>query len=452
MTRLRWVTALAAALATAGCGDLLVPDYNNPSLEELERNPTPAAVAAAATGLLVGGRDEFDDRNGYVSLLGILGRESYNFDGADPRFITEMLEGSLNPSSPAFGGNLWAERYRNIRTGTTILNALGRVGAYSDEQKRATAGFVKTIQAHELLLIINTRDMNGAVIEFDREPTAEPGPLVGRDAVLARVASLLDEAKGDLDQGGSAFPFPLSSGFAGFDTPVTFARFNRALKARVEAYRANWAEVLTALQGSFLTVDPAALDLGVYHAFGTGSGDDQNELYDPGDSPDILAHPAIVADAEQRANGEPDLRVQRKIRTLPATRTVRSITTGVAFTIYDGLSAPIPIIRNEELILLRAEAHIGLNNAALALDDLNFIRTNSGGLPPLLLPTQATVTELLRQRRYSLMFEGGHRWIDVRRYNRMSDLPLDRPNHQLNAAFPVPEAECLARGLQTCSA
>ncbi|MGH7449097.1 MAG: RagB/SusD family nutrient uptake outer membrane protein, partial [Longimicrobiales bacterium] len=111
-----------------------------------------------------------------------------------------------------------------------------------------------------------------------------------------------------------------------------------------------------------------------------------------------------------------------------------------------------PIIRNEELILLRAEANIALGNLPAALNDLNFVRVNSGGLRPLLLPLDATVTELLRQRRYSLLFEGGHRWIDVRRYNRLGDLPLDRPNHQRNAAFPIPEAECLARGLETCAA
>jgi hypothetical protein len=443
-------TVLACALLGTACAeDLVVPDYNNPSLEDLSTNPTVAAIAAAATGLLVSGRDEIDDRNGYVSLLGILGRESYNFDGADPRFVTEMLEGQLNPSSPAFGGNLWAERYRNLRSGTIILNALDKVVALTAAQKRAIAGFVKTMQAHELLLLINTRDANGIVVDVNRDARAEPAELVGRTAALQAVAALLDDANADLGQAGNAFPFALSSGFTGFDTPTTFARFNRALKARVEVYRGNYADALTALSGSFLVHAADQLDLGVYHVFSTGSGDDLNELHDPGDAPDILAHPSIVTDADRRPNGQLDLRVQRKIRTLPASRTVRNITTNVAFTHYGSLSAPIPLIRNEELILLRAEANLGLNNLIAALDDINFIRVNSGGLAP---TPQATLTELLKQKRYSLLFEGGHRWIDVRRYNRLNELPLDRPEHRRNAAFPIPEAECLARGLQTCAA
>jgi hypothetical protein len=446
------LAAAAAMLVMAGCSDdFMVPDYNNPSIEELRDAPTPTLIAAAATGLVVAMRDEFDDTNGYVSLLGILGRESYNFDGADPRFVTEMLESTLNASSPAFGGNLWNERYRNIRTATVILDALERVPVMTDDEKEAVRGFVKTMQAHELLLVINTRDVNGAALDFERDPEASPAPLAPKTETLARVSSLLDEALAHLNNGGDAFPFPLSSGFTGFDTPATFAEFNRALKARVEIYRGNFQEALTALEASFLVTDPSQLDLGVYHAFGTGSGDNVNELFDPGNTPDILAHPSIVTDAELRANGEPDLRVVEKIRTVES-QTTRDITTDRAFSIYTSRAAPMPIIRNEELILLRAEANINLGNPDAALEDLNFIRVNSGGLEPLTSPDQATLDELLKQKRYSLLFEGGHRWIDLRRYGRLDELPLDRPNHRHNAAFPIPEAECLARGQQTCSA
>ena len=440
--RLFW-TAACAPIFLAGCGDdLLVPDYNNPSLEELQ-NPTPASIAAAATGLLVGMRDEFDDRNGYISLLGIIGRESYNFDGADPRFITEMLEGQLNPSSPAFGGNLWIDRYRNIRHATITLEGLEKVAAFSNAQKEATRGYLKTMQAHELLLVVNTRDVNGVALDFNRAPTEAPAPLSTRAEGLTRVAQLLDEARTHLQAGGAAFPFPLSSGFAGFNTPATFLRFNRALKARVEVYRAQYAAALTALNESFLTLDATQLNLGAYHVFTTGAGDDVNELFDPRPAPDILAHPSIVTNADRRANGELDLRVQRKIRNVTS-RTVSFITTDKGFAIYGGLNAPIPIIRNEELILLRAEANIGLGNTGAALTDLNFIRTNSGGLAALTQASQATLTELLKQKRYSLLFEG-HRWVDLRRYNRLTDLPLDRSNHTRNSAFPIPEAECLAR-------
>ena len=107
MIKIRKFAPLLGLLVLAACSDeLQVPDFINEGLGSLIENPTRANLGSASVGLLITGRDEFDDTNGFVSLLGILGRESYNFDGSDPRFITEMLIDRLNSSSPAFGGNL----------------------------------------------------------------------------------------------------------------------------------------------------------------------------------------------------------------------------------------------------------------------------------------------------------------------------------------------------------
>lgn len=446
---LRVAPLLGLLLVLACEEDLMIPDFNNEQLDDLENNPTRSAVLSASIGLLASGRDEFDDRNGYVSLLGILGRESYNFDGSDPRFITEMLGGSLSASSPAFGGNLWGERYGNIRTGLIILHALEILdpAEMPDEEKEGVRGFVKTMQAHEFLMLINTRDVNGIVIDVDRDPTGEPGDIVGKATALTFIEDLLDEAVDNLDNAGGGFAFPLTSGFSGFDTPASFRQFNRALAARVDVYQEDYVEALTNLGESFLN-DAAPLDLGVYHVFGTAPGDAENELFDPGDTPDILAHPSLVADAEMTPGGQPDLRVQNNIRQVES-QTQQDITTDVAFQIYTSLDAPMPIIRNEELILLRAEVNAMTGAVGLAADDLNLIRTTSGGLAERNdLDATNIIDELLTQRRYSLMFEGGHRWIDARRFDRLDDLPLDVDTHVHNSAFPIPEAECLARGLE----
>src|ERR671914_2360139 len=105
---IRLIALPLLAFPLAGCGELTVPDYNNPSIESLRGSPTPTTIAQAAQGMLIGSRTYMGAQNGYVSLLGIVGRESYNFDPADPRFITEMLIGPLDAGSPAFGANLFA--------------------------------------------------------------------------------------------------------------------------------------------------------------------------------------------------------------------------------------------------------------------------------------------------------------------------------------------------------
>jgi hypothetical protein len=83
---------------------------------------------------------------------------------------------------------------------------------------------------------------------------------------------------------------------------------------------------------------------------------------------------------------------------------------------------------------------------------INNIRVNSGGLAPSALTTASPdadfVTEILLQKRYSLLLEG-HRWIDMRRYGRLDQLPRDLTTG-VNAHFvarvqPLPQAECLQR-------
>lgn len=437
---------LVALVLSAGCSDITVPNYNQPSLEQLRQNPTRTGVTTAATGLLIGARSNLAGPNAYVSLLGILGRESYNFDGSEPRFITEMLVGPMSPSG-AFGGNLWAARYQNIRNANIVMEAAELVPEFSAQEREAIRGFAKTMQALDFLLVINTRDANGAPVDVDRPLSAEPAPLVDRAGVLAHVIRLLNEADGHLAAAGSSFPFPLSSGFSGFSTPESFRQFNRALLARTQVYAGNYVEALTALQNSFVSRSEP-LTRGVYHNYSSGSGETPNNLI----AATIRAHPSIVADAEMQPGGAIDQRVQDKTASVPLL-TQQGVGSDLGFTIYSSPSSPVPIIRNEELILLRAEARWFTNDREGALADLNFIRQSSGGLAPIGMPADDAefVTELLRQRRYSLLFEG-HRWIDLRRFGRLGTLPLDLPSHTRQERFPIPEAECLARGQATCQA
>jgi hypothetical protein len=456
----RYLPALLGLLMLGSCKSLEVPDLNNP---ELTTQPTRSTMIAAATGLLVGARGNQGSQNGYVAMLGILGREGYNFDPADPRFVTEMLVGpNLDGGSPAFGGNMWVLPYNNVRNANVLLAATTTIATdpaagFTAVEKEAIRGFTKTIQALAFLEIINTRDSNGAPIDVDLAPTADPAPIATRAAVFTHIVNLLDSAQTHLLAGGTDFPFPLGPGFSGFDTPATFLKVNRALRARVAVYLNDFTGALTALGASF--IDPTqSLSLGAYHAFGTGSGDVTNALYDP-QRRAIFAHPSLQTDAQARtsatncvtgavvASAGLDCRFQTKTVTLPGPKTVQGITTTLAFNIYRSNVDLVPIIRNEELILLRAEANIGAGNLAAAVTDLNTIRVTAGGLPAYsgAVTAAALLDELLYNKRYSLLFEGGHRWIDMRHYNRLATLPKDLAAHVRYSRFPFPINECNPR-------
>ena len=126
------------------------------------------------------------------------------------------------------------------------------------------------------------------------------------------------------------------------------------------------------------------------------------------------------------------------------------------FTVYfeagnPNPASPIPILRYEELILLRAEAEIGTGNISAAVNDLNFVRENSGNLPPYSGATTpaALITELVYERRYSLMWEQGTRWNDARRFGILNTIPVAVPGGAVPSVMPIPTTECDARNLPT---
>jgi hypothetical protein len=350
-----------------------------------------------------------------------------------------------------------------VRDAATLLNAVDLVpdAGIVPEDKNAIQGFANTMIALDLLHIVNTRDENGAVISINPDPRGDPEPIVSKSATFAEIVRLLDDAESDLQNAGGAFPFRLPDGFAIAGTPADFVTFNRALRARVDVYMGNYGDALTNLAASFLN-DAAPFSLGVYNDFGTGAGETQNGLFDQ--SLVLLAHPSIETDAQMQPGGDPDQRFLDKTTELATPRgdqASQGLSSDLQFTIYATPTASVPIIRNEELILLRAEANLACTgdgggvtcagNPADALDDINLVRQTAGGLAAIdggdwaAMTDEERLDELLYNKRYSLLYEGGHRWIDMRRYNKLDELPLDVPAFTVAQRYPFPTQECDAR-------
>ena len=460
---MRFSIALPATLGVlllGACNDLTVGDLNAPGVDQTQNSPTRAGVLSLATGLQIGSRFGVGQQNGYVAQLGILGEEIYNFDPADPRFITEMVFGPLDGGSPAFGGNLFSQLYANVRTANIMLKAMGNLSdtpptGMTPAEKEATLGYAQTLMAYDLLRALNTRYDNGIPIDVDIDPTGPPAAIVDSGVAFTHIYNLLDSAATHLSHVGDApFPFQMSAGYAGFDRTLTFLTFNRALRARVSVYRSDYTGALTALSASFInTTLPLNLGLGVYHTFSAAPGDSTNNLFDP-QSRALVAYPSLETDAQFQAppnNALPDGRFLAKTTLLPTTHTSSGLSSNRALNVYHGPSDPVPIIRNEELILLRAEANIGLGNLAAAVTDINLIRQNpQANLPPYagLVTQPALLAELLYNKRYSLLFEGGHRWIDLRHYGLLGTLVRETTgsgNRHFFIRFPFPSNECLVR-------
>ena len=432
---------LLGVLTSAGCSFDQSTNPNSP--DPIGENPSRSDVAVAANGILIAFRTDFAD---FPLDMGIIGREVLRFDGSDPRFTGELLLGPLDPGSDAFGGDHWADQYAAIRGGNLILAVTPTATELSAEEQSATAGYVKTIQALNYLIILNSHTQDSIPIVTDTSVTAPPAPFQTRAAVFAHVAGLLDEAVTDLQGGGAAFPFPLPPGFNGFDEPATFIQFNRGLRARVAVYTDDFEGALTALAASFVDT-PGPLDLGVYMDYGTGAGDLANPLSLDPQQGENFAHPSLETGAQLQVDGvTPDQRFVDKIVPRPISSN-NGLTSDLGWIRYPSPGSPIPIIKKEELLLLRAEANIGLGQLDAALPDINTVRQTSGNLPALVslgTPEEA-LDELLYNKLYSLMFEGAHRWIDARHYGRLDQLPVDRESDEVFATLPIPTDETLPR-------
>jgi len=358
----------------------------------------------------------------YNQITGTLGREVIILASNESRWYTEILgtkpSGLDNNAFYSVGSyNTFARMIRGANVlrlssqGTTVI---------TDAQRQGILGFADTYEALGKLMLLNLMGENG--IRTDVADYLHPGKFTAGSApALTNIRQLLDQGATELGK-ATSFPFSLSSGFSGFNTPATFLKFNRALAARVALYQGDNAGALTALSASFY--NPAdALTTGPKLTFSPGTGGDEGNAYyqvpNTGPSTLVTVPDNFVTEAEAG-----DLRLSKvSKRTTP--RVLNGISGNYDPLVYTSQTTPLSIIRNEELILIAAEAKAKTpGRSADAIADINVIRTKAGGLAEYSgASTQdALINEVLRQRRYSLFYEGQF-WVDLRRLGKLNPTP-----------------------------
>ena len=457
----RGLLGVALLGASAACGDrLTVPNYLNATPESIQNDPA-SAVPLLAAGVL---RNDRDNHTGYVSGVGILGRESYNYTPTEGRNTTGWLSPDVKLAASFGGTSLWSGYYTYLRNTVNLINALdsAQTGIFTDARKNAGLGFAHSAQGLAYSYLIATRYNLGIPVDISPQPEVLT-PFVARDSVYRYIVSRLDLGKTELSAGGASFPFTLHAGYAGFTTPANYLKFNRGLAARINAYRASvgmsgcgaprsaacYNIVLANIAESFIN-PTGSLTTGPFNVYSSAASDVANGISNVSNS-SIVAHFRADSGIQLKADGTRDARFLAKVITIAAKKPANAthgVPTTFDYSTYSLRESPVPILRNEELILLRAEARYFTGDIVGALDDINIIRTRSGGLAPLLgfASESAFIDELLYNRRLSLVFEG-HRWVDMRRFGRLNQLTLDLPTHVIISELPVPQGECLQRAL-----
>jgi hypothetical protein len=472
------IVALAClTVAIGACKDSTsVPDLNNPSLSTVSGALTPGNLQLLITGVLNREREALDFP--FYVIPATMARDVWRLDNSESRFESETLEG---PPSP--GGFISTRSFTTLfsaqRAEQSLIDAVPKATAeFSAGDKLAITGFVRTLKANDLYRVLETRDTMGLPVALS-DPNAAPAPILCKPKVLAYLSALLDSGYTDLQAavaaGTTSFPATLPSGWTSIGGDYTDLaneiKYNRGLKGKIEVYRGlaaggtaqNFTDAKTALDIALAGVPATAAGLagGPYYQFSTLSGEITNLLFDS-----RIHFTPSVHDSLQAG----DLRGSKIItQSTPASLKVD----GVTFTTpYDpavtvtsnpaNQSRPIPILKNEELFLVRAQAKIGLNDYVGAAQDMNIVRSVSGGAaltPYTTFATQAAaINAVLYEKRYSLLTDGPQRLVDLRAYNRLNSTSYPNPganplapyaSDPYNWALPFPQTEIDARGGNT---
>lgn len=435
-------------------------DPNRASLGSVTNNPSPNQINFLGIGVQSTMRDGIRD---FYLNSGTVGREVILSASTDNRYFNELLgteAANFNGANDPNGiFNTYYFAFSQGRHRAEVFTQSAETSKnLTTEQKAGIKGFARTVQAYLALNLLNMQYNNGIREKFSDLSSPgdqlKPGPFGTYQSGLTLIKGYLDEGATLLASAGSNFAFPMTSGWAGFNTPSTFLQFNRAIAARVALYQKDWDGVLSALNGSFIndvlvgtpTQPKGDLSAGPVFTFATTPGDLLNTLWaKPSDTgAPYVAYDEFVTDAE--ANDKRVLKVGLRDA---ARQSGQAVLSKYDVRMYATNVSSISIIRNEELILMRAEAKIQKNDLVGGIAALDKVRIDNGLqsmaiAKPTVTSQPQLLDELLNQRRYSLFFEG-HRWFDVRRYSKVSILPLQGAvngnNYAVFPQFNRPDAE-----------
>lgn len=478
----------ATLSAMVACSDPAVPNYQSPSLN----TSTPQGIQQLVTGAFSSTRgsptEVVADVFAYTLSMSSFGRDAGNFTNTDSRYLTEWLgDGVPIPNSDYYGTVVWDNEFRTIKNAQVVINSVPTVApAYTPAQQGLIVGIMQTWQAYNYMMLAETRDANGVALWGTNLPTGTLAPMLCNKDVWAGIVALLDSGETALLAGGAKvgpLPVVLPPGFnsvSGSGAPSavgSFAGFNRALAAKAGleyAYAvarstagsaptattpgSPLASALTradsAAKASFifdggtaeyvqLTPAQYADPFGVYHSFSGASGDIPNPLQ--GDLPTLYVLDAADSDigTDPRAGkivansgppGQPSLSAPAKL----------ALTIGT----YPSPNSPIPIVRNEDMLLLDAAIQLGLGNDANAVTLINAVRTAAGA--PTVTPAGyvAIRNQVLHEFRASNILETGeYRTILVRDYGLADTFLTTWGKTDLHTIVePIPETEVSARG------
>jgi hypothetical protein len=430
---------------------------------------SPQRVQNLVTGILATDRGQAS-AFAYILYPETMARNTAYLTTNEPRFINELIGVPIDPSD-FIGSAGWTPGYQTARA-TDQLLASATFTAMTAGDQNAVRGLVLTIKGLDYIRNVQLRDSLGAPIQGADPSVVDPWRT--KAAVLTYVSALLDSGYASLTAAGvsATMPVTLPSGYktnGDYTQTANLALFNRGLAGEVLVMRgldhqspcaACFAQAITAfgtsLASTGATPTAAQLALGPYYEFNPAA---------PESSPNTLVDNHIyLTDNFVNSIAAGDKRASKIVKASSTSAQVSGLSLTFRDPVTDptntsNLTRPIPLRRNADFYLFRAQAKAETGDFAGAAADVNAVRVAEGGLSPVgtFASKDAARQGILYEMRYSLVYEGPFHLQALREYglltkayvtqtgmpNLTSDLTHSKD--PLQVAIPIPLAEVTAR-------
>ncbi|HEX9825398.1 MAG TPA: RagB/SusD family nutrient uptake outer membrane protein, partial [Flavobacteriaceae bacterium] len=376
-----------------------------------------------------------------VSLSTSLSSDDYDFYN-DPSFggNAELLyTNSLIPENATIA-SLWSEPYQFIFKANSIIEGVNVSNTLSQDVKNQLEGEAKFIRAFfhfylvnlfgDVPLVLTTNYQENNSIE--RAPTAQVYDKIIADLLDAQNLLPVDFSR---DGGERVRPIQATA---------------TALLARTYLYVGDWENAEIQATSIINNTSLFSLEASLDNIFLSNSSEAIWQLNGVGNN--TGGSQFILSSAPTRVALTEYLVYAFENNDNRRTDWVGSYTDGTntwyypykyRYNLNDPPQEHFMVFRLAEQYLIRAEARTLQNNITGAQADLNMIRNRAG----LLNTTASTQTNLLdaimQERQVELFTEWGHRWLDLKRTNRVDNiLGAIKPNWEAtDALYPIPQVQ-----------
>ena len=402
-----------------------------------------ATATAAVVGLyaqIMG--NGFYFLNGATTLYPALSADEL-FKTSPDISIDAFTANAIPAESSIIQNDLWGKAYNYIYQANACLEGLEASDLLSTATKQQLTGEVKLVRALCYFYLVNLFGNVPLELTTDYNVNAQLARAPGTD-VYTQITDDLTNAESLL---GKDY---ISSKYA---RPNKFAA--AALLARVYLYRKNWKDAETEA-GKVIGSGMYSIVPDVNRVFVAGSKEiiwqlmpviqglntEEGGTFIPYSSSLVPNYTltgyllnAFEAGDKRKAAWLDSTVINGQAYYYPFKYKIRGGTTVTEYNI---------VLRYAEQFLIRAEARAEQNNIAGALADVNVIRQRAG-LPSLdNISTQATcLTAIAHENQIEFFAEWGHRWFDLKRTDRASDvLSAEKQGWQpTDTLYPIPFLE-----------